>query len=275
MTVIVGERSFRTLDVAEPNVSIGIRTDASWDERLQRHYARARELDTWQPHPASPRARTRSLRSSEPELARPGLMCLYATRMAHARVDTTVIRRSSCEDRLLVGDYEENGTRRRCLALVSTSQLGRSTVSHYQTLYPGFRSVLGSWLPNGHNILRDAQQKVRDGAEGVMSLPGIFVDGVRVVWGVGTSAHGLTRTGASRRALIAVLAAFLVVASFARSGRAEDAPATAGHQPTMETNDVAVGRAMDDQEDPGVVLVGLTVGQSYGETPNQRQLRVR
>jgi hypothetical protein len=119
----------------------GVRQDVTWDERLQRHRESfvPKRYPTWQPDllPDPPIIQVRVAVEPAFDPVRPGLIRLYAARIAHAESTRQPIREKREGERLLVGELAEASGPVRTLALVSATQpLGRSLPTHYRHLHP-------------------------------------------------------------------------------------------------------------------------------------------
>ena len=235
MTVILGARPNRTETEASESRTGRILADSSWESRRRDyHDARRRSpVETWQPAPVVDRPTRPVAPQADP--VRPGLLMMYAARMAHARVDDTVVRSSEDGERLLVGEHEVDGVPVRSLAVHRPSKLGRATGAHYRGLHPGLAVSITRLFPQEGKVSKDFVEGVQRQVAGITRISDALVEGVRVMWGLGGTSHALTRTGASRRALVAVLAAILVLASFASSGFAQQFRYTVQSGDTIES----------------------------------------
>ena len=246
MTVVLGSRENR----ASPTTSQpGARSGKTWEER-RRHYHAARRSTayaSWEPVPVATPTMPVIRQAPVPDLVRPGLMLLYASRMAHSRVDPGVVRRSANDERILVGEYEDAGVSTRALAVVRAQPVGRSTSEHYQSLHQGVDLDVGRLLPVNTDAFRNVTAEARRAIAGAAAFPGAFLEGVRIMSGVSGSSHTLTRTGASRRALVAVLAAILVLASFASTGFAQQ------YRYTVQSGDTIESIANDFDVNPDAI----------------------
>lgn len=119
----------------------GVRHDDSWNERIKRHRQSfiPTSYGAWQPDPL-PTPPPIALRPAiEPAFdpVRPGLMRLYAARMAHADSQRAPIRESHSGNRLLVGELAGEDGPVRTLALVRPlGAIGRGCGNHYERLHP-------------------------------------------------------------------------------------------------------------------------------------------
>ncbi len=247
MTVILGARPHEE----DPDRrSIGtdrVASGTSWESR-RRHYHAARRpvaFATWQETPAASKPVRATVCSPDP--IAPGLMMMYAARMAHAQVDDSIVRAAGDGDRLLVGEYQADGQRNRSLVVLRTNLLGRATGAHYRQLHSGLDLSGARLFPNHHDKARDIADSVQRRIAGIATVPGALAEGVRGMWGLGGSSHALTRTGASRRAMLAVLAAILVLASFASSGLAQQ------YRYTVESGDTIDSVAEEFGVDPDAI----------------------
>ncbi len=247
MTVILGTRPNRTESVSADTGPRQNLAESCWEtRRRQYHDARRREpVETWQPAPVVDRP-SRPV-ATQPEPVRPGLLMMYATRMAHARVEDTIVRSAEEGERLLVGEHEIDGVPTRSLAVLRPSKLGRATSVHYRSLHSGLDVSTTRLFPDKGSVARNVVERVQREVAGIATIPGALAEGVRVMWGLGGTSHALTRTGASRRALVAVLAAILVLASFASSGFAQQ------YRYTVESGDTVESIAEELGVDPDAI----------------------
>ncbi len=203
MTVVLGRRSEPEDGTDLLPVRSGICRDLSWEERRRRHRLAHTPAvyPTWQPVSRSePVAETPEV-LPEPllEPVRPGLMWLYAARMAHARCDYSSVRRTSAGGRLLVGEICDDGGGLRAMALVGvTCRIGRSEGAHYQRLHPALGMRYGRLRCGGD------MSGIRARAAGFSLLPG-----------PGRSRPAFARIGASKRMMVATICALLLIASAA------------------------------------------------------------
>jgi uncharacterized protein YvpB len=119
----------------------GVRPDLTWDERVRRHRASLvpQRYPTWQPalRPEPPVVQVRPATEPAFDPVRPGLMRLYAARLAHADTGPRPIREANQGERLLVGELAGADGPVRTLALVGTVQaVGRGQGDHYRQLHP-------------------------------------------------------------------------------------------------------------------------------------------
>jgi uncharacterized protein YvpB/LysM repeat protein len=136
----------------------GVRQDVTWDERLQRHRESLvpKRYPTWQPDllPEPPAVQIRVNVEPAFDPVRPGLMRLYAARLAHAESSRKPVREANEGERLLVGERVEDSGPVRTLALIGqTRPLGRSLPAHYRRLHPAqqlrFRRLRLGRMPAG------------------------------------------------------------------------------------------------------------------------------
>ncbi len=216
MTVVLGRQSFPDEGAEVVPARPGIRRDLSWDERRTR-YRQAHTpavYPTWrlESEPSGIEAAPETPIESLPELVRPGLMWLYAARMAHARCDSSSIRRTSACGRLLVGEIGDDAGAVRAMALVGvTGRIGRGERAHYQRLHPALGMRYGRLRCGGD------MSGVRALAAGFSLLPG-----------AGRSHPAYARIGASKRMMVATICALLLIASAASTSFAGQAIVTPG-----------------------------------------------
>ena len=136
----------------------GVRQDITWEERVQRHREAhiPKRYPTWQPElqPEFPIIQIRVAAEPAFDPVRPGLMRLYAARLAHAESTRKPIRETREGERLLVGELAAESGPLRTLALVSeTLPVGRSLPAHYRSLHPSqhlrFRRLRLGRMPAG------------------------------------------------------------------------------------------------------------------------------
>lgn len=119
----------------------GVRHDVSWDERLKRHRQSfiPKSYGAWQPEPLPTPPPVVIRPAIEPAFdpVRPGLIRLYAVRMAHADAQRIPVRESHPGDRLLVGELSGEAGPVRTLALVQpVCAIGRGCGDHYERIHP-------------------------------------------------------------------------------------------------------------------------------------------
>ena len=269
MTVVIGQRPKQEEIAALPPARADrIRTDLTWEMRRARYW-RDRQpaaVSTWQPAPDLPRTPvvTASSPARESDPVRPGLMLLYAARMAHAHVDLASVRRTAPGERVLVGRRQGVDVPVCSLAIVgAATPLGRGSEGHYRRLHPAVAPRLGRLRCGGQGMTRQGELGNQQGKAGLGALPGHVVAGVRALLGLDGAGHLYPRTGASRRALVAVLAAILVLASAASTGFAQQ------YRYTVEAGDTIDSIATTFGVDPEAIRTSsylpdgdaLTVGQ--------------
>ncbi len=206
MTVVLGQRSHVDEDADIVPGQPGIRHDLSWEQRrLQYRQARIpAAYPTWQleADPVVEGALDDLPVEPCPEPVRPGLMWLYAARVAHARLDPSSIRRTAADERLLVGEPGEDDGPVRSMAIVSTvTRIGRAEAAHYQRLHPALSMRYGRLRCGG----------VRPGAW-LATAP-------RPPAMVGSQA-AFARIGTSKRMMLATLCAILLLVSAASTSLA-------------------------------------------------------
>ncbi len=143
MTIVLGRNDVAEVEPDAKPDRLGIRRDLTWEQRRRQYHAAHTPgvYPTWQPDsaPAAPEpeldpdSETKSLEDP----VRPGLLWLYAARIAHARLDPSTVRRTSAGDRILVGDDAGDEDSVRSMAVIGAVEpIGRGHVAHYQRLYP-------------------------------------------------------------------------------------------------------------------------------------------
>ncbi len=207
MTVVLGRCSMPEEETGVTPDRLGVRRDLSWEQR-RKQYRLAHtptSYPTWQPEskPAAVESIPEMLREGPPEPVRPGLMWLYAARIAHARSDHSSVRRTTPGERLLVGESAgEDGLVRSMAVIGATDRIGRGEGAHYQRLHPALQlrygrlrcgGIMGSRNPSTANVNRLGW---------LTSGPG----------GHGPS---YARIGASKRMMLASICALLLIVSAA------------------------------------------------------------
>ncbi len=119
----------------------GVRSDLTWEERIRRHREAQipREYLTWHPpiKGAPPVVQLRPATSSAFDPVRPGLIRLYAARMAHAGSKPRPEREVKEGERLLVGDLpDEAGTIRTMALIGDVKPFGRGLQRHEDHRHP-------------------------------------------------------------------------------------------------------------------------------------------
>ncbi len=213
MTVVLGRCSIPEEETGVRPDRLGIRRDLSWEQRrLQYRLAHTpTTYPTWQPD-SQPRAAEpipEVLQESLPEPVRPGLMWLYAARIAHARADSSSIRRTSVGERLLVGENAgEDGAIRPMAVMGTTGRIGRGKRDHYQRLHPVLEMRYGRLRCGGGMMgprMNPAGTENRSGW-----LPA----------GPGEGRPSYARIGASKRMMLATICALILIVSAASTGLA-------------------------------------------------------
>lgn len=210
-------------DASRGWVPYGVRHDLTWDERVRRHRQSLipSTYPSWQPDPL-PEPPVAAIRPAvEPafEPVRPGLMRLYAARLAHVDADRTPIRESSPDERLLVGELDGEDGPLRTMALVHrTNPIGRGCDEHYRALHPPqhfryrrFRcGVVSMPVRQPQGMPREPMPEGKN-ASSLMR---------RVFDAFGTNTF-YPRMGGTKRALLATCAALVLVVSAASTSLAQ------------------------------------------------------
>jgi hypothetical protein len=212
----------------------GVRRDITWDERVQRHRESLvpRHYPSWQPSrlPEPPVIQIRVAAEPAFDPVRPGLIRLYAERMAHADSTRQPVRETHQGERLLVGELVDEGGQVRALALVGvTRPVGRSGPEHYRLLYPSqrlrFRRLRLGRMPAGSVVgLATPWSAARASA-----TPGNWW---RVLF-TGSAHH--PRLGGSIRLLFATCAALLLLLGAASTSFAAQSPSVGQSGSSIES----------------------------------------
>lgn len=122
----------------------GVRHDQTWDERIRKHREAQvpRQYPTWQPPAkgAPPVVQVQPAANTTFDPVRPGLMRLYAARMAHAGSVPRPEREARDGERLLVGELVDEAGAIRTMALVGEVQpFGRGLSIHEDHRHPALQ----------------------------------------------------------------------------------------------------------------------------------------
>lgn len=224
MTVVLG----RQPSEEETNVipaRPGICRDLTWEQRrTQYRLAHTPAVyPTWQPESAAAMVDVASDPRPEPlpEPVRPGLMWLYAARIAHARADSSSVRKSAAGQRLLVGESSGEDGRHRSMALIgATGRIGRGEGAHYQRLHPVVGMRYGRLRCGGSMGLRPRRAGAANRPGRALDVSGALAAGFRLLPGSGGGHPSYARIGASKRMMLATLCAILLVVSAASTSLA-------------------------------------------------------
>lgn len=197
MTIVLGRSDVADVEPAAGPDRLGIRRNLTWEQRRRQYHAAHTPgvYPTWQPETApSP---PEPIPAPEPEPledpVRPGLLWLYAARIAHARLDPSTVRRTSEGERILVGEAGAGDESARSMAVIgAVGRIGRGQGDHYQRLYPALDLRYGRLRCGGVRAMRSPAQ------------PGAGITFARI--------------GASKRLMLATLCALLLIASAATTG---------------------------------------------------------
>ncbi len=225
MTVVLGRCSAAEEDRVVTQNRLGIRRDLSWEQR-RRQYRLAltpTTYPTWRLEASDELIEPQPLEPADPtpEPVRPGLMWLYAARMAHARSDFSSLRRASAGERLLVGEVEGEQGPIRSLGVIRTAgQIGRGEETHYQRLHPALHMRYGRLRCGGMMGQHD-----RTAAEGASSSETGRGSGVpsaarRPFAGFDRVVPSYARISTSKRMMLASICALLLIVSAASTSLA-------------------------------------------------------
>ncbi len=227
MTVVLGQRS-QPEDQSQPSHNWGgVRRDLTWEmRRTQYRLSHTPTFPTWQPLPEASDVEVAVVGAPEPEPepVRPGLVWLYAARLAHSHTDHSSVRRTGHGERLLLGECEGNdGTVRSMAVIGPATHLGRGEDEHYRRLHPALEPRYGR-LRSGGNIMAARGSISKSDRETQFNpsygMPAKILSGVQNLFGFGESNHLYPRIGASKRILVATMAAVLLIASAASTSLA-------------------------------------------------------
>ena len=224
MTVVLGRRSSPEEEAGDPVRGDGIRRDLTWEaRRKQYHQAHTPQTyATWQPLPMPTRVAPKPLETPAvmPDPVRPGLMWLYAARMAHARTDTSSTRRNLNGSRVLVGETEDQNRQVRSIAIVGEAfRIGRGQDEHYQRLHPAIEMRYGR-MRSGAMSMGTSQRVANHGAEQPVRGFASMKVAAGSLLGVVGSRPLYRRTSTSKRMMLATLTAILVIVSAATTSLA-------------------------------------------------------
>lgn len=217
MTVVLGRRSGVAVS-ATPPACPGLRRDLTWEQRRANYYKThfSPVEDFWQPEPRPVEAPLviEIAPQPDPDPVRPGLLWLYAARIAHARLDASSLRRAAPGQRLLVGAATEDEGAARPMAVVGVAEpFGRSDRQHYQRLHPVVPMRYGRLRCGGNPMSARQRPTVASHSQ--------FVSGLRS--GVAPAPRprlAYARIGASKRLMLASLCAILLIVSAASTSLA-------------------------------------------------------
>ncbi len=226
MTVVLGRCS---IPEDEPGVTpdrLGIRRDLTWEQR-RRQYRLAHTpttYPTWQPdsQPLAMEPAPDISQEEPPEPVRPGLMWLYAARIAHARCDLSSVRRASAGERLLVGEITgEDGPVRSMVVMGAAAQIGRGEETHYQRLHPVLQMRYGR-LRCGGGMMGPRERRSGEGKRSSEAAreSGAPLARRRQVVGFERGFPSYARISTSKRLMLATICAILLIVSAASTSLA-------------------------------------------------------
>jgi uncharacterized protein YvpB len=220
MTVVLGRQAIPEDEAQPARRASGIRSDLTWEMRRRQYHLShvPASYPTWQQEPRPERTVITSADGPAPDVepVRPGLMRLYAARQAHARVDQAAIRRTVDGQRLVVGEAMcEHGRVRSLAVLGAPASIGRGNDQHYRRLHPAHGVRFGRLWCGGKIMSSRVDRAPAGSLRPVSELGAPFRLGWQALFG-----GGMSRVGASKRMMLATLAAILVIASAASTSLA-------------------------------------------------------
>lgn len=220
MTVVLGRGSIPGEETDVTSAWSGIRRDLTWEQRRKRYRLALTPTTypTWQPETGVPvidvmEVGLEAQPETPPEPVRPGLLWLYAARIAHARPDPSSVRRTSAGERILVGETDgEDGLVRSIAVIGATRQIGRGERAHYQRLHPVLNMRYGRLRCGGG--MMGTRKRTTDDREGTR-VSRAWAIGRQLLAGSGGSRPSYARVGASKRVMLATICAILLIVSAA------------------------------------------------------------